>query len=406
MEIAGIVCEYNPFHNGHAFHIRKSRELLGEDGAVLCVMSGDFVQRGEAACYSKFARAEAACRSGADLVVELPLPWSLSSAEGFARGAVGLLGALGATKLCFGSESGELAPLDALAQSLLQPGLINEIKDRLSGDGNLSFAAARELAVRARLGAAADLLRQPNDILAVEYLKAVYELRLDLEPVPILRQGCAHDQSGGPGQRSASEIRKRIAAGKALDQDMPLSALSVLMKERELGREIRDRSVYETALLSRLRLFDEAYFNRLPGAADGLGNRMFRAVREEAGYDAVLAAAKTKRFALSRIRRLALCACLGVTDGASDGVPPYARILAFNPRGRELLRYIGSRSPVPLVTKPAAVHQLSPACEKLFTLCANAHDFYVLGYPAKPERRPGTDWKSGPKVVDAEEKSR
>ena len=238
MEIAGIVCEYNPFHNGHAFHIRKSRELLGEDGAVLCVMSGDFVQRGEAACYSKFARAEAACRSGADLVVELPLPWSLSSAEGFARGAVGLLGALGATKLCFGSESGELAPLDALAQSLLQPGLINEIKVRLSGDGNLSFAAARELAVRARLGAAADLLRQPNDILAVEYLKAVYELRLDLEPVPILRQDCAHDQSGGPGLRSASEIRKRIAAGKALDQDMPLSALSVLMKERELGREI------------------------------------------------------------------------------------------------------------------------------------------------------------------------
>ena len=399
MNVIGIVCEYNPFHNGHAYHIEKSRELVGIDSPVLCVMSGDFVQRGEAAVYSKYARAEAACRSGADLVVDLPLPWSLSSAEGFARGSVGLLGALGATHLCFGSETGQLRPLEDLAELLLQPGLMAQVRDLLGRDGTLSFPAAREQVVRERLGDSADLLTQSNNILAVEYLKALLDLRLNLEPVPILRQGNGHDRSGAVGNRSASEIRKLIGAGKPLDHDVPLSAISVYDRERHKGREIRDRSVFEAAILSRLRLFDERYYLSLPDAADGLGNRFYRAVREEAGYDAILAAAKTKRYPLSRIRRMAMCACLGVKAGMADGVPPFARVLAFNSRGQELLRYIDSHSLIPLITKPASVRQLSGECEELFSLIASAHDFYVLGYSSREERRPGGDWRTGPRIL-------
>ena len=130
----GIVCEYNPFHNGHARHITRALQEIGPDEGVVCVMSGDFVQRGEPAVYSKFARAEAACRGGADLVIELPLPWCLSSAEGFARGAVGLLGALGAEHLAFGSETGEVAELESLARALLTADSQEEIRKLLDRD--------------------------------------------------------------------------------------------------------------------------------------------------------------------------------------------------------------------------------------------------------------------------------
>lgn len=399
MAVIGIVCEYNPFHNGHAYHIRKSRELVGEDCPVVCVMSGDFVQRGEAACYSKFARAEAACRCGADLVVELPLPWAQASAEGFARGAVSLLADLGATHLCFGSETGQLDSLDRVAQTLLLPGLNARVKELLSQDGSLSYAAARELAVTERLGDDARVLTQSNNILAVEYLKAIYDLPLELTPVPVQRQGSGHDQEGGEGNRSASQVRKLLAVGKDLGRDVPDAALAVYLRERSQGREIRDRGVFETAILSRLRLFDEKYYNALPDAADGLGNRLFRAVREEAGYDAILAAAKTKRYALARIRRLCMCACLGVKDGMAKDIPPYARVLAFNERGQQLLRELSGTCRIPVVTKPAAVRQLSPACVEIFSLGAYAHDFYVLGYPSQGERKPGGDWRCGPRIV-------
>ena len=145
-KVGAVICEYNPLHQGHRFQIREIRQLIGEEGVILSLMSGDFVQRGEPALYSKFARAEAACRCGADLVIELPLPWALSSAEGFARGAVGLLGALGATHLSFGSEAGETGPLEELAGLLVTPEINEEIKAVLAQDASLSYAAARQKA--------------------------------------------------------------------------------------------------------------------------------------------------------------------------------------------------------------------------------------------------------------------
>ena len=170
MNIIGIVCEYNPFHKGHAWQIQAGRAALGEDSAVVCVMSGDYVQRGEAAVFSKFARAEAACRCGADLVFELPLPWALSSAEGFARGAVAMLAALGCTHLSFGSEYGAVDKLELLASQLVETNIIEEIKAKLAQQPRASFASARQEVLAERLGDTAALLEKPNNILAVEYL--------------------------------------------------------------------------------------------------------------------------------------------------------------------------------------------------------------------------------------------
>ena len=396
----GIVCEYNPFHNGHAYHITRALQEIGPDEGVVCVMSGDFVQRGEPAVYAKFARAEAACRCGADLVLELPLPWCLSSAEGFARGAVGLLAAFGAEHLAFGSECGETEPLKELAEALLVSDTQREIKELLHTAKNLSYAAARQMVMERRLGDRGKLLGQPNNILGVEYIKAIYDGHLAMEPVAIAREGSRHDGEGRPGRRSASEIRRILLYGDSIRGEVPEEALEVYENERRLGREVRDRASLETALLSRLRLFDEAYYQNLPDALDGLGTRLYQAVRREPGYDAILAAAQSKRHPLSRIRRLCLCAVLGVTAGMAEDTPPYARVLAANDRGRELLRQRTGKGSVPILTKPAAVRELSLDCQKLFKLGADAHDLYVLGYPGREERRPGEDWRTGPKIVN------
>lgn len=393
--VIGIVCEYNPFHNGHLHQLRRSREAAGEDTTVVCVLSGDFVQRGEASPWTKFARAEAACRCGADLVAELPLPWCLSSAEGFARGAVGLLAALGARRLSFGSESGDAEGVKTLAALLREPAFTESVKRRLRENPALSFAAARQLEAEARLGAAGALLGQPNDILAVEYAKAVQSLEPNMELFAVKRLGSGHDRPGtGEGYPSASALRGLFAAGERLAGRIPPEAAGVLGAQPRI-----DPERLETALLSRLRLLDASAFDALPDAANGLGKRLCRAVREQGSLAEIHAAAATKRYPTARIRRALLCACLGITDGLAAGIPPYARILAANARGREHLRRLADSALVPVLTKPAAVKTLDARSAALFTLGAAAHDLYVLGYPDPELRRPGEDWRRSPVMV-------
>lgn len=399
MRAAGIVAEFNPFHNGHALLIERAREALGGDAAVVCAMSGDFVQRGEAAVWSKFARAEAAARCGADLVFELPLPWALSSAEGFARGGVGLLAALGVVDcLCFGSECGETEPLERAAEALLGPDFSAALRNEL--ERGIPFAAARQRALAAVTDEdTAALLETPNNILAVEYIRAIYELGLDLGFMTIRREGAAHDAPGQGSIRSASELRNRLAAGKSNRGFMPDAASAVFEREYERGRGPVLMETLEPMLLSRLRMLPDAEFNRLPDASEGLGNRLRAAVRDEPTLDGVLAAAKSKRYALSRIRRMTMCACLGIREGMAEELPPYARLLAATERGRALLRQAQDKSRVPIITKPATARQLPREALELFELGAGARDLCVLAYRAAAERRGGGDWRTGPVMV-------
>ena len=401
MKIAGIVAEYNPFHNGHEAHIEATRALLGADAGIICCMSGDFVQRGEAAQWSKFARAEAAARCGADLVFELPAPWSLSSAEGFARGAVGLLDALGVVDyLSFGSESKSVEPLERAAEALLDPAVDAAIKAELAAGE--SYAAVRERVLERFIGPDARVIETPNNILAVEYIKALYEERSRIRPLAVERTGADHDRPGTGRIRSAAEIRTLTAAGKPIAPFMPRAANAVLERERQQGRGPVFMRSLESALLSRLRMLTLADFAALPDASEGLENRLLAAM-EEPTLDGVLAAAKSKRYALARLRRMCMCACLGIRAGMNELAPPYARLLAVGGRGRELLRMIEGRSRVPVITKSAAGRKLPREAREVFELNAAARDLFVLGCPTQAERRGGSDWRASPAIIAPED---
>jgi len=376
MKAVGIVGEYNPFHWGHAYHIRETRRLLGEDTAVVCVLSGDFVQRG---------------------------------AEGLARGAVGLLGALGVVgHLSFGSERGEIEPLNALAVALLDGAMPGKIRAEL--ESGVSYAAARQRVLEREVGDLARLLETPNNILAVEYLKALYTLGLSLEPVTVLRAGPGHDEAAARPHRfarkepetllrSASELRAMLSRGEDVSQSVPLPALALYRRQMDSGRGPVTDEALESAILSRLRQLPDAAFDALPDATEGLGARLRLSARTEPTLEAVLAGAKTKRYALSRLRRMTLSAALGVSAGMAEGTPPYARLLACTERGRALLREAEGRARLPILTKPAAVRELGPDARSVFALTAAARDLYVLGYAARAERRGGSDWRMGPAVL-------
>ncbi len=431
MKTIGIVAEYNPFHLGHALQIHETRRIMenaGEEAAVIAVMSGDFVQRGEAAVFSKYARAEAACRSGADLVVELPLPWALSSAEGFARGAAAMLADLGAEVLSFGCETGEgsngngnsepgdvelergtlaaqarLRELEEAADLIIGREFTDEVLKRLKAEPDQSFAAARQACAEEKLGKPMPFLRQPNNILALEYLKAIRELGLPLRPLAIPRRGAGHDERGEHALPSASELRDRLCGGHGIEGYVPAAAAEVFRREQEQGRCAADPAEQGRLILSRLRWLKEETFLDLLDAGDGLGNRLYRAVRSETNYADVLRAASTRRYPLARIRRLCLRAALDIPNGAADGRPPFARILALNERGRTVLRNAGEREErsdpgIPILSKAARIRELDGSARAIFEMGAQGHDFYTLLYPEESERQCGEDWRRGPAI--------
>lgn len=397
MRALGIVCEYNPFHFGHLYQMEESRRMC-EDAVVVCVMSGDFVQRGEAALMDKFARAEAACRCGADLVLELPLPWCLSSAEGFARGAVSLLDAMGCSWLSFGSETDQLSELEALAEKLQEEQSRERIQEFLSKNALLSYAEARQMAMEEALGETAALLTKPNCILAVEYLKALRQGGSTVRPLAVKRIGAGHDDDTEGSFRSASQLRSMFAQGMDLSTCLPPLSAEVLCRERAAG-SCRNPEALELALRSRLYSLCEEDFDHLPDSSDGAGRKLYKTLRDGWTLEETVQRASTKRYTKARMRRMLLCAALGIKEGDSSGVPPYARLLSASEKGRAYLAERRECIRIPLVTKPASVKKLDAHAKELFTLGSAAHDLYVLQKSAKERMPLGEDWRKGPFVV-------
>ncbi len=390
MKAVGIVAEYNPFHGGHQYQIRKIRESCGADTPVVAVMSGDFVQRGEAASYDKFTRAEAAVRGGVSLVIELPLPWSLSSAEGFARGGVGLLGATGVVgALSFGSESGDLSAIEKTAAVLDTPEYNETLKAMLTG--GTPFAAARAGAARALLGNTAAVLNTPNDLLAVEYLRAAAKLGHTFKYIPIRREGSVHDGAG-----SASELRALLREGESLAGRIPGEAWDVFRCADEAGRGFVSPESLRTAILSRLRERTPEDFAAVPDAAEGLHFRLYEAARRGVSPEEIADLARSKRYAHARLRRMVMCAALGVRAGDADGVPPYIRALGFDARGAALLREMKTSAALPVVVKSARVKDENESIQRLFDLGSRAHDLYVLGWQNRAAQAADSDYRATP----------
>ena len=252
MRTAGIISEYNPFHRGHAWQICELRRRLGAETAVVCAMSGSFVQRGDFAVMRTHARAEAAVRGGADLVLELPLPWAIASAEGFAAGGVGVLAATGAVDtLVFGSECGDTETLKAVTAALESESFAAYLRQGLQE--GVSFAAAREAAARKLLGEKAAVLAQPNDILGVEYCKAIARQAAALMPLALPRRGVGHDGGAAEGFASASHIRELLINGACADEFLTPESAAICARERAAGRAPVTMANAERAILARLR---------------------------------------------------------------------------------------------------------------------------------------------------------
>ncbi len=380
MLTAGIIAEYNPFHFGHALLISRLRQLGATHVAV--VMSGNFVQRGDAAVLSKWARAKQAMLSGADLVVELPLPWALSGAEKFATGGVSLLSALGADIIGFGSECGDMERLRSAAQALASP-LLGETMRKELASGK-TFASARQCAVESLFGAeTAEILREPNNILGIEYLKAAEKLHAELVPWTVHREGPSHDSECPEGtSASARQIRSLLLEGRNCSELMPESAWQILSRETAEGRAPADLRCAERAILAKLRCLSRAEFSQLPDLSEGLENRIFSALQKASTLEELYILAKTKRYPLARIRRIVLSAFLGLKACHGAGLPPYLRVLGINgENGTQLLKQAAGKASLPILTRSADFLGLKGGAKTIGDLENRSSDLYALCMP-------------------------
>ena len=349
MRIAGIIAEYDPFHGGHAYHIAETKRISGAEG-VICVMSGPFVQRGVPAFLDKYARAEAAVRGGADLVLELPPAWATASAEGFARGGVSLLAACGCvTDLSFGTETDDLPLLEAAAEAL-SDGALTEQAKALMKEGR-SYASALAGALRARDPAMAEAISRPNGLLAVEYLKALKAQGADgIVPHAVRRLGADyHDEDAAAfpesGQRaaypSAASIRKAVL--QAAPEDVPAeyalalgpeAAAPLLMaKLRTLGYAGADLTAYEDV-------------------SPDLAARILAAAPFTDSFEGLCRRAATRAFTLARVRRALIHILLEIRKGESRQYPAYLKPLALR-EGSPAVRAFAENAKLPRLTRAA-----------------------------------------------------
>ena len=389
----GIICEFDPLHRGHA-HLLAQARAMGAS-AVVCAMSGSFTQRGSFAAVPKAARAEMAVRCGADLVLELPVLWAMATAERFAEGGVSLLARTGVVDtLLFGSESGDLAALRAAAEGLDSPAFTRALRDRQE-DG-VTFAAARQQALGTLPGVDASLLAQPNNILAVEYLRAIARQGNGLNAATIPRIGAGHDGPPEAGTASASHLRALLGQGAVEEACafMPDDAADILRREVQAGR-IADPALCERAILYRLRTMSEEDWRPYDRGGEGLYHRLYRAAQEGTSVAEVLAAAKTKRYPMARLRRMVLGAWLGLPEDVPPRMP-YVRVLAANETGRALLRQMRD-SGAPVLTKPADAAALGGEAASLLALESRCADLWALVCPRL--ERPGGDMRATPLMI-------
>ena len=391
MKTAAIIAEYDPFHYGHKYLIEQTRAAGATH--VAAIMSGSFTQRGGVAVFDKFTRAKTALENGVDLVIELPARYSLTSAAGFARGAVEIANSLGCVyMLSFGSESGDLAALKEASGAIEYTTHTKEF-DELIQRGNSYPAALQKAMSRYYTPDVAELIASPNNTLAIEYLSALDSIGSSIEPFTVRRFGAAHDseldeESENSAQsefQSATAIRRLIAEGKDYSAYAPL-----------VSAPTADISRLERAILATLRTLRPSDLERIADCSNGLGNRLYKAIRKGNSLSGIYFMTKTKRYTLARIRRAVLCGFLGIDKDISREKCAYIRILGMNARGKEILS--AANCTLPIDTSLKALSKTSYEARRQAEFEAQLTDIYALAF-AEPMTC-GADFTSKPIILE------
>lgn len=397
MKVLGIIAEYNPFHNGHQYHIDEAKKQSGAD-AVVIVLSGNFTQRGEPAFLEKHVRAQMAL-SGADLVLELPSLFSAASAEYFAWGGVSALQATGVVDIIsFGMEGDSMEPLQEVAQLLSVESPIFQTALKNALDAGMAYPRARASALEAVTGKSMEFMQQPNNILAVEYLKANIRLGTPLAVLPIKREGAGYHQTTLTGSHYPSATALRQASCTAdLRSHMPAPAFSLLQQAQTQG-DISNTDALFLPIVTLLRNQSIEQLQQLPYVAEGLEYRCKQSSQTASTYQELLDACTAVRYPRARIRRIFTSLLTGATAedltcAKKNGIP-YLRVLAFNETGRFLLKEMKQAATLPVITKPAALHALDGFAKRVAQLESSATDVrYLTCHPPKPA---GQDYSATP----------
>lgn len=388
MKICGIVAEYNPFHNGHKYHIDKTKELYGATH-IVAVMSGNFTQRGDTAIFDKFRRAETALKNGVDLVIELPVAYALGSAEQFAFGAVSLLESLGCVEMIsFGSECGDVSLLEETAGAVIFAQQHEDFFAYMRGGDSYPVALQKTIEKYYEEDII-DALTAPNNTLAVEYLKSLGEIGSSIKPVTIKRVGTDHDSGKTSGYyASASHIRKAILSGEDISAFVP-------ELPENYASEYADIKNIETAILAKLRTMSPEELEKAPNVLMGLENRIYKAARVSSNLAELYMLIKTKRYTMARIRRIVMAEFIGIKKNDLKEKPPYVRILGMNEKGREILAT--AKCSLPMDTSLKALVQTGAKARRCAYLEETAGDLYALSFP---KRRPcGLDYTTKPVIL-------
>lgn len=360
MNITGIITEYNPFHNGHLYHLNSAKKSTNCDG-VVCIMSGNFVQRGEPALIDKWKRAEMAVLNGVDLVIELPTFYALSSAEFFARGSVSILDSIGVVNnIFFGSECGDINFLKKIAKTLTTESFDLQYKIKENLKTGMTFAKAREIALKEILkdDSLEEVLSNSNNILGIEYIKSLINLNSSILPMTLKREGSKYnDKSLTSSFASATSIResfKKDLSIKELEHFLPSESIDFLQTLKENNYSF----VFEKEMYPYIRyklLTNCINFNNLFEIKEGLENKFLKEIYDSNSYEDLIFKIKSKRYTYTKISRLMTQIFLSLDKYSHDElIKPinlYARVLAFNSTGRAILKEMKKNSKIPIITK-------------------------------------------------------
>lgn len=393
-KVLGIISEYNPFHSGHLYHLEKSKEIVKPDYTV-AIMSGNFVQRGDTAIIDKWSRAEMALKNGIDLVIELPLVYSISSAENFAMGAIKILDSLNMdTTISFGSEIGDISILNDIAKVLAQepPEYLSVLNQNLCL--GKSFPKAREHAILNYLNNKKyeNVLSESNNILGIEYLKTIQKQKARLRAVTITRNGSKYNSiSLEDTYPSATAIRQGIINGENLEESMPSLSYKILQDKISKNEFIPGIATFEQAILYRLRTMNTEEIANLPDVSEGLENKIKKASDTYNTLEDLANTIKSKRYTMTRINRILLYVLLNITKKDIEDsykAIPYIRVLGINQKGKELLSKISKANKnLSIVTSPKKFLDTNKnnALKNMLEKDIFASNIYTLGYKKNPK---------------------